>query len=171
MLKYRQYNWIDPPLNATNIIKRLEPDCRQYLDLKELLRHLTQSGILNQDQLDRLQDTSHLAATRGEKVTHLLQYIIPHGEKGLRILKKALRDSGELAPHPGHTHVAKRLEFELSGEQYIMCSACMYVCTIHVWLFSSKHNVLQTAYRLASFPGLPRVGEEEGLVHTACACA
>ena len=107
--------WINPPSDVPNIARRLQDAFQQFIDLILLLRYIVPSGILSDGQLDRLQDTSHFCESNVTKITHLLQYIVPHGEKGLRILLNSLKSSGESAPHPGHTYLAKRLEWELSG--------------------------------------------------------
>ena len=121
MIRRLEHSWINPPVDAQNIFKRLLNDFKLYIDLSLLLLYIIPSGILSDAQLDRLKDTSHFCESNSTKITKLLQYIVLKGEKGLRILLTSLKSSGESAPHPGHTYLAKRLEWELSGMYIHVC--------------------------------------------------
>ena len=85
------------------------------IDFDLLFKHVVADTLLTLDERDQLGNKGHFALSDKEKTTKLLQYIIPHGERGLRVLIAALKASGDSAPHLGHTHWAEQLQAELDG--------------------------------------------------------
>ena len=85
------------------------------IDFDLLLRYVATDKLLTLDELDQLGNKGRFASSDKEKTTRLFQFIIPHGERGLRVLIAALKESGEYAPHLGHSHWAEQLQTELDG--------------------------------------------------------
>ena len=118
-MKRRHYDWISPPADVSHILQKHGEGLIDDVDICSLLPHIIKERLLTRDERYKLGDTTRFALGPREKVTQLLKYTVPHGERGLRLLVTALRNSGESAPHPGHTHWASILEAELNCRKYI----------------------------------------------------
>ena len=116
MKRRRSYQCSSPHVDVAEILCKHEADMKLHTDFDLLLRHIMAADtLLTLDELDQLGNKGHFASSDKEKTTRLFQFIIPHGERGLRVLIAALKDSGESAPHLGHSHWAEQLQAELDG--------------------------------------------------------
>ena len=116
MSQHTSVSWRFPPPDVADILLRHSDRMTQDLDVQLVLPHLIQRNLLTEDQLYKLGDSGYFALTRLAKATQLLQFIVPHGVRGLKALVSALLESGEHAPHPGHTYWGQTLEAELNGK-------------------------------------------------------
>ena len=115
MKRRRSYQCSSPYVDVAGILWKHEQDMKLHIDFDLLFRYVAADTILTVDQLDQLGDKGRFAPSDREKTTKLLQFIIPHGERGLRVLTAALKASGDSAPHLGHLYWAEQLQTELDG--------------------------------------------------------
>lgn len=109
MNRHRTQSWSYPPVNVVSIFEKHEETFSRNINILLLLPYIT---LLSWDEVNQLEDKAHSAPNGNEKTTKLLQYLTPHGEKGLRELISALKKT----QYHQHICLAKKLEWELTGK-------------------------------------------------------
>lgn len=106
-------SWSTSPLDVASIYAKYEETFVSDINILLLLQYIS---LLSWDAVNRLADKSHSALKGNVKTTKFLQYLITHGEKGLRMLISALKESGANTQRHEHIRLAKKLEWELTGK-------------------------------------------------------
>ena len=116
MSRHKTDDWGTTPPDVADILWRSSIKMIRDMDVRILMIHFKPSRLLTFEQHHTLQDTGLFALTNNEKAKRLLQFIVPHGIRGLKALVNALLTSGDSKQHPGHTYWGQQLAIELTGK-------------------------------------------------------
>ena len=91
-----------------DIVKKLNPELRRLIDIKELLPYLIKYHFLTKDETEHLEP--EFKSTNSEKVQYLLSKLDSKGEMGQKNFVKALYESSKEEGNTGHCEIIELFE-------------------------------------------------------------